>query len=156
MTVTFLQTPPTVISACTVVSASAQDVYALVSNPARHHQLDGGGNVIELRAGKARRVEVGDTFTQSMKLGIPYTMTSTVTRADPPHAVTWSMPTGHTWAWEIEDNGDGTVTVTETFDATHAKAGSFALAPVFKALGSFARNRKNIALSLSKLQRTFS
>ncbi|MEU4207845.1 SRPBCC family protein [Rothia terrae] len=155
MVVTFLESNDTTISAQTTVRASAHEIYALVANPTRHHELDGGGNVQNLRNGAEGTANVGDTFTQNMKLGIPYIMTSKVIRADENRGITWQLPTDHTWAWDIEENTDGTCTVTETFDATHARLGPVPLAPVFRAFGSFSRNRKSIALSLAQLQRTF-
>ena len=55
-----------------------------------------------------------------------------------------------------EKNSDGTVTVRETWDASEAKIfGFIPAAPVFRTVGAFARNRRNIALSLAKLHRTF-
>ena len=56
----------------------------------------------------------------------------------------------------IADNHDGTVTVRETWDASEAKIfGFIPAAPVFRRVGVFARNRRNIGLSLAKLHRTF-
>lgn len=155
MTVTFLDTPPAIISAETLVEASAEEIYALISHPARHHELDGGGTVISLKDGDTHRVQVGDRFTQKMKLGVPYTMTSTVIRAEENRAITWQMPAGHTWAWEIFDQGNGTCLVRETFDSTGVKLPGGWGQKVYSKLGMYARNRKNIALSLSKLQHAF-
>ena len=41
----FLETDPSMISAETILRAAASDVYALIADPARHTELDGGGSV---------------------------------------------------------------------------------------------------------------
>ena len=91
-----------------------------------------------------------------MFLGFPYRMSPTVVRAEKNQILSWRMPADHYWTWEIADNHDGTVTVRETWDASEAKIfGFIPAAPVFRMVGAFARNRRNIALSLAKLHRTF-
>lgn len=155
MTVTFLDTDSAIISAETRVAASPEEIYALISHPARHHELDGGGTVVSLRGGDTHRVHVGDQFTQNMKLGIPYTMTSTVILAEENRALAWQMPAGHIWKWEIFPQDDGTCLVRETLDSTGVKLPAGLGQKIYKTLGMYSRNRKNIALSLAKLRRTF-
>ena len=60
-----------------------------------------------------------------MFLGLPYRMSPKVVRAEKNRALSWRMPTGHYWTWEIADNHDGTVTVRETWDASEAKIFGF-------------------------------
>lgn len=153
--VTFLESAPRTISAETTLHATPEQVYALVANPANHAELDGGGTVRSLRSGQDGLVSVGDKFWQNMVLGIPYTLPMTVTRAETNRAVTWRHPAGHTWGWEINDHHDGTVTVRETFDASEAGVLGLSPAPLYAVLGSFAANRKNIALTLANLHRIF-
>lgn len=153
--VQFLETPANVISAQTTVRAAAADIYALVANPARHAELDGGTTVRGLRKGADAEFAVGDTFSQKMFLFVPYTLPMRVTRAKKNEGVTWVHPGRHTWSWDLEDHGDGTVTVTETFDA---RGSVFAGIPVYKFYhwsGEFTLNKKNIALSLANLHRIF-
>lgn len=155
-TVKFLDLGPDTIAAETVIRASAADIYAFIADPSRHAELDGGGSVRQLAAGATTELTVGDTFTQKMFLGIPYRMSPVVVRAQKNRAITWQLPAArHTWAWDIFDNGNGTVTVRETWDATDARIGSRKASPLFRVAGVFRRNRKNIALSLAKLHRTF-
>ena len=143
----FLETDPAMISAETVLRAAASDVYALIADPARHAELDGGGSVRGLVSGDTPELREGDTFTEKMFLGLPYRMSPKVVRAEKNRALSWRMPTDHYWTWEIADNHDGTVTVRETW--------FIPAAPVFRRVGVFARNRRNIGLSLAKLHRTF-
>ena len=109
-----------------------------------------------LISGGTPELREGDSFTEKMFLGLPYRMSPKVVRAEKNRALSWRMPTGHYWTWEIADNHDGTVTVRETWDAPYEKIFGFIPAvPVFRTFGAFARNRRNIALSLAKLHRTF-
>ena len=131
--ITFLDTDDDVITAQTVVhGASAEEIYALISNPRRHHELDGSGTVRRQVKGP-EHPGVGEKTTQHMRMfGIPYRMTSTVTRAEPGRAFAWRMPTGHLWSWEIlpasvtgageghGHEGAGLI-IRETFDASQAR-----------------------------------
>ena len=149
-TVNFLTTGKDVIAAETTLRTSAAEVYALLANPARHAELDGGNSIRGLRKGSDSEFSAGDTFSLNMVLGVPYTLTMKVTRAAKNKGVTWVHPGKHTWAWDIIDHEDGTITVRETFDASKSP-----LAGLYHLSGAFKRNRKNIALSLANLHRIF-
>ena len=136
----FLETDPAMISAETILRAAASDVYALIADPARHTELDGGGSVRGLISGDTPELREGDTFTEKMFLGIPYRMSPTVVRAEKNQILSWRMPADHYWTWEIADNHDGTVTVRETWDALKRKSlGSYPATPVFRMVGSRSR-----------------
>ena len=62
------------ISAETTLRAAASDVYALIADPARHAELDGGGSVRGLVTAETSELREGDTFTEKMFLGFPYRM----------------------------------------------------------------------------------
>ena len=109
----FLETDPAMISAETTLRVAASDVYALIADPARHTELDGGGSVRGLISGGTPELREGDSFTEKMFLGLPYRMSPKVVRAEKNQILSWRMPTGHYWTWEIADNHDGTVTVRE-------------------------------------------
>ena len=100
----FLETEPAMISAETTLRAAASDVYALIADPARHTELDGGGSVRGLISGDTPELREGDTFTEKMFLGFPYRMSPTVVRAEKNQALSWRMPADHYWTWEISDN----------------------------------------------------
>lgn len=166
--ITFLDTDDDVITAQTVVhGASAEEIYALISNPRRHHELDGSGTVRRQVKGP-EHPGVGEKTTQHMRMfGIPYRMTSTVTRAEPGRAFAWRMPTGHLWSWEIlpasvtgageghGHEGAGLI-IRETFDASQARLFGLPLAGLFRLNGAFTRNREGIAKSLARMHRRFS
>lgn len=153
--VKFIDIGPNVIAAETTLRASSADVYALVANPARHAELDGGTTVRGLHEGKDAEMKEGDTFSQNMVMGIPYTLPMKVTRAEKNSAVTWLHPGKHTWSWDIIDNEDGTVTVRETFDARGSVIAGLPVYKIYHLAGSFKTNRKNIALTLANLHRIF-
>lgn len=158
--VRFLDAGPDAVSAETFLpGVRAEDVYALVSSPRRHHELDGGENVRHQISGPEHPAE-GESTSQAMRLyGIPYTTTATVLRAEPGRAFVWRMVGDHTWGFELfpetDDAGREGVRVRETFDASEARAFGIPLAPVYKLDGGFARNRRSIALTLSRLHRLF-
>ncbi|MDO4253126.1 MAG: polyketide cyclase [Rothia sp. (in: high G+C Gram-positive bacteria)] len=153
----FIDQGPWVISAEIDLSASADQVYALVANPSRHADLDGGGSILGLDRGRDGLLQLGETFSQKMRLGpFPYTLTMTVTEAQENRAITWLHPGGHSWRWQIFDQGSGLLTVRETFDARQAVRAGIPLYRLYRWTGSFALNRKNIALSLVRLRRLLS
>ncbi|MFW0110076.1 polyketide cyclase [Rothia sp. P13129] len=153
--VQFLKTDPAVICAETTLNADIHKLYAFIANPAKHCELDGGGSVQKLLSQQTPELKTGDRFTEKMFLLLPYRMTLTVTRAQKNQFMTWRHPAGHEWGWELIDHHNGSVTVRETFDAREARWGRYSLHPIYKVLGMYSRNRKNIALSLAKLHRTF-
>jgi hypothetical protein len=111
-----VETGPCQVSYRIRVNAPAAELYALLANPHRHHEVDGSGSVRFTKTGPSR-VTVGDEFTVAMrKFGLPYTMRLVVTAADEDRVVEWQHPGGHRWRWRFEDAGDGSTLVTETFD----------------------------------------
>src|ERR1700690_1493804 len=52
-------------------------IFAFLADPSRHQETDGSGSVREAKSG-SQRVKLGDQFTMAMKLGVPYTMVSTI------------------------------------------------------------------------------
>ena len=68
-----------VVARRTDVNASADALFAIVSDPRRHGELDGSGTVKDTVKGP-ERLEQGAKFSVGMKqYGVPYRITSTVT-----------------------------------------------------------------------------
>ncbi|GAB46961.1 SRPBCC family protein [Mobilicoccus pelagius] len=140
---------PTCVARQIVVDAAPTEVFALLANPHRHHEVDGSGTVKQDVIGP-RRLAEGDRFRVSMRmLGIPYAITSTVTRLEDDRAIEWRHPGGHRWRWEFEPTGDGRTRVTETFDHTDSPSW------LMRLIKAPERNAEGIEKSLARLQRLF-
>lgn len=142
-----------VVARQTDVNASADELFAIVTDPRRHGELDGSGTVKDTVKGPST-LEQGSKFSVGMKqYGVPYRITSTVTdfRDDAgKKVIEWQHPLGHSWRWEFEEKQPGVTTVTEAFRYDTAKAP--------KALELFKmpqQNAKGIGSTLEKLARKY-
>ncbi|MDY6054999.1 SRPBCC family protein [Micrococcus sp.] len=132
------------------VAAPAEELWALLADPHRHHEVDGSGTV-RPRVQGPHRLEVGGRFTVAMrKYGLPYRITSTVTAAEPGRVVEWEHPGGHRWRWEFAPvEGDPTATdVTEVFDYSAVRP---AQARAYELLRLDRDNARGIRASLTRL-----
>ena len=68
---------PDVESVERVINAPAAAIFALLVDPSRHRDIDGSGTVREATTGSTR-LRLGDTFGMSMKMGLGYSMVSTI------------------------------------------------------------------------------
>ena len=103
-------------------------IFALLADPRRHHEIDGSGSVHEVKAGP-ERVKLGDEFSMAMKLGIPYTMVSTIIEFEDNRRIAWQSTSpglmgrftgGRIWRYELEPVSGGT-RVRETWDISQEK-----------------------------------
>ena len=114
-----------VVSAERIIPAPPEAIFDLLTDPARHREIDGSGTVRDPRAGTGgQRLGPGSRFGMSMKMGVPYAMESTVIEFDEPNRIAWQTtgPTrlgrmfgGRIWRYELEAV-DGGTKVTETWD----------------------------------------
>ena len=114
------------------IAAPAHAIFVLVSNPARHVDLDGSG-MLQAAPGARPLTAVGQTFDMDMDrrpLGdIPtmaeYTVRCTVTQLIPDRLIEWTVraagkpPAGHLYGWQIEPLTDGECLVTLYCDWTN-------------------------------------
>jgi hypothetical protein len=104
------------VSRSVEVHAPAADLFAIVADPRRHHELDGSGTVGE-NIHAPQRLVAGARFTTKMTMfGVPYRITSTVTAMKPDELIEWRHPVGHHWRWEFAPLTPTVTRVTETFD----------------------------------------
>ena len=151
MTVTSVDAGPKQISRTVEVNAPASELFAIVADPRRHHELDGSGTVHDnIRA--PERLSPGARFSTKMTMyGLPYRITSTVTAFKPDQLIEWSHPFGHRWRWEFVATTPTKTRVTETFDYREALPLTQWLR--FYALTGFAkRNAAGIESTLSRLR----
>lgn len=133
-----------------VVNAPTHEIFALVVNPHRHHELDGSGTVGANITG-TERLHTGDKFSTKMRLfGIPYRTTSTAIRVEDDAVVEWQVGAGQKWRWEFEEIGPNQTQVTETWDVREVS-----VAWAFKLLGLYGRNGEGMAETLRRLQQRF-
>jgi hypothetical protein len=132
------------------LAASPPQIFALLTDPRRHGQLDGSGTVGHTVSGPDRLYQ-GAKFSVNMtQMGIPYRITSTVIACEEDRLIEWRHPFGHTWRWELSETSPNHTTVTETFDYSRAKP-----ARMLELFGMPARNATGITHTLQQLQAQF-
>ena len=109
------------------IPASADRIFALIADPTRHCEIDGSGTVRNAKK-VPDKVELGSKFGMSMKLGVPYSMESTVIEYEenrrlawqtrPPGRIPGKLAGGRIWRYELEPRDGGTL-VKESWDISH-------------------------------------
>ena len=113
-----------VVSVERTIAAAPGEVFALISDPRRHHEFDGSGTVREAKD-VPDALALGTTFGMSMHLAIPYSMVSTVIEFEqdrllawqtlPPYPLVGRLAGGRIWRYELEPVDGGTL-VRESWD----------------------------------------
>ncbi|MDN5861555.1 MAG: SRPBCC family protein, partial [Pseudonocardia sp.] len=131
-----------------VINASPKEIFALLSDPARHPDLDGSGMVRGVEGDPQPLIAIGQSFTMNMHqdaLG-DYRMVNSVTAMVPEARIGWEPrmdPTcelasklgdmqvgGHTFTFDLRAV-DGGTKVTETYDWMSVKDEKFlAMLPI--------------------------
>lgn len=141
---------PRVVALRARVNASMHELWRMLANPHRHHEVDGSG-AVQTRVIGPRELELGDRFRVDMRMmGVPYAITSTVTALEQDRLVEWQHPGGHRWRWELEAQPDGSTIVTESFDYSTARAPR-----IIERIKAPERNAVSIRDSLAALQRRY-
>jgi uncharacterized protein YndB with AHSA1/START domain len=110
-----------------VIPATPEAIFALIADPRRHHEIDGSGTVRDAKKVPAE-LKLGAKFGMSMKLGVPYSMVSTVIEYEPGRRLAWQtfppigarIAGGRIWRYELEPV-DGGTRVRETWDISQEK-----------------------------------
>jgi uncharacterized protein YndB with AHSA1/START domain len=110
-----------------VIPAPADKIFDLLADPARHRDIDGSGSVRDAK-GEPQRLALGSKFGMSMKLGVPYSMVSTVIEFEANRRIAWQtwppvgkfLAGGRIWRYELEPV-DGGTRVRETWDISQEK-----------------------------------
>jgi uncharacterized protein YndB with AHSA1/START domain len=151
MTVTNVDGGPNQVSRSVEVHAPAAELFAIVADPRRHHELDGSGTVRDnIRA--PAQLTAGARFCTKMRMfGVPYRITSTVTALEPDRLIEWRHPVGHRWRWEFTAVTPTVTRVTETFDFRDAGRLKNRL-HYYQRMGFVRRNADGIEATLSRLR----
>ena len=118
---------PDTVSVERVIPTSPEKIFDLLADPARHRDIDGSGSVRNAK-GEPQRLALGSKFGMSMKMGVPYSMVSTVIEFEENRKIAWQtwppigkfMAGGRIWRYELEPVEGGT-RVTETWDISQEK-----------------------------------
>jgi hypothetical protein len=152
MTVTTVDAGPNKIARAAEVNAPAAEIFEVVADPRRHHELDGSGTVQDTITGPDR-LSADAKFSVRMKqYGFPYKITSTVIDFADGSVVEWQHPLGHSWRWELKPLTENTTLVTETFDYSRI---SGAKVTGLKVFGAFKHNAAGIEATLRQLQEKY-
>ncbi|MCB0965795.1 MAG: SRPBCC family protein [Ilumatobacter sp.] len=107
------------VSGSRVVAATPEQIFELLTDPARHGDIDGSGMVQQAR-GDQQRLALGSKFGMDMKMGpLPYRITNTVVEFEENELIAWQHLGKHRWRYQLEPV-DGGTRVTETFDYSTA------------------------------------
>jgi len=148
-----MATTTDVVSVERVIPAPAAAIFAVISNPARHHEIDGSGTVREAKDVSDEQLGLGSTFGMSMKMGIPYSMVSTVIEFEPdrrfafqtrPPAPFTKLGGGRIWRYELEPVEGGTL-VRESWDISEERV-KFVVRPAAN------KTRENMTKTLERLE----
>ena len=137
-----------------LIPAPPEAIFELLVDPRRHRDIDGSGSVRDAR-GEPQRLGLGSSFGMSMKIGVPYSMVSTVIEYEENRRLAWQTrgPTplgrfvaGRIWRYELEPADGGTL-VRESWDISQES-------PLTKPLvrRSAAETRKNMAATLARIE----
>jgi uncharacterized protein YndB with AHSA1/START domain len=116
------------------VPAAPEKVFALLSDPSRHVEIDGAGMLRGLASGHSPVTGIGDAFVMNMNqdgLG-DYQMRSEIVDFEPGRRIVWAPAlypphalrdkigdvdvSGHIWGWVLEPTPTGGTRVTHTYD----------------------------------------
>jgi len=115
-----------VITAERVIHAPPEAIFALLTDAARHPDIDGSGTVKKAKTDAPPRMTLGSTFGMSMKMGIGYSMVNTVIEFEDNRRIAWQarppgflgrISAGRIWRYELEPV-DGGTRVRESWDVS--------------------------------------
>lgn len=112
------------ITVTRTIDASAADIFNVLSNPARHAEIDAAGHIVSDH--KTDRITgSGQVFTMNMHgdhMGGDYQTDNHVTGYDENKLLAWqtapagTQPPGWQWVWQLTPQGAGATDVSLTYD----------------------------------------
>jgi uncharacterized protein YndB with AHSA1/START domain len=144
---------PDVVSVERVIPAPPEKIFDLLADPRRHRDIDGSGTVRDAKD-SPERLQLGSTFGMSMKLGIAYSMKSTVIEFEENRRIAWQTRGsgkrgekmgGRIWRYELEPV-DGGTRVRESWDVSEERTKA-----LVKITGTN-RTRRNMEKTLARIE----
>ena len=146
---------PDVVTVERLIASPPEPIFELLAHAERHRDIDGSGSVRDARKTNGERLALGSRFGMSMKIGVPYSMVSTVVEFEEGRRIAWQtrgpgplgkFVAGRIWRYELEPAEGGTL-VRESWDITQES-------PVSKlAVRRMAEmTRKNMAATLERIE----
>ena len=133
------------VSATRTVPAPPDKVFALLRDPSMHSVIDGSGHVMGSRT-KVKELPLGDKFTTSNRIVVPYLIANTVVEFEQDRLIAWAHLGGWRWRYELEPSDDGGTVVTESFDWSTSKSTQYV-----ELMGWPKRNEANVNATLDRL-----
>jgi len=133
-----------------IISAPAEKIFAVLSNPHRHKEIDGSETIQENISGP-EKLTLGSKFGMKMHLGIDYRILNTVVEYSENSLIAWRHLGRWIWRYELVHLGPNSTQVTETFDASRAPFISKAWLSLRKA---YPWTQKAVAKTLVRLKST--
>ena len=137
-------------SARIVINAPAEKIFAILSNPHRHKEIDGTKTIQENISGPDKLI-LGSKFGMKMRLGVNYRIQNTVVEYEENSLIGWRHLGRWIWRYELVNIGPQMTQVTETFDASRAPLISKAWLSLRKA---YPWTQKAVAKTLVRLKST--
>ena len=137
------------------IAAPPEPIFELLVHPDRHRDIDGSGTVRDPR-GDAARLQMGSTFGMSMRMGVPYSMVSTVIEYEENRRLAWQTKGpgavgghfgGRIWRYELEPVEGGTI-VRESWDIRQESA---LTRPIVRR--GAGQTRKNMEATLARIEK---
>jgi uncharacterized protein YndB with AHSA1/START domain len=137
------------------IPAPPEAIFAFLVDPRKHREIDGSGTVRDAKGDPPAKLELGSKFGMSMKMGLPYSMVSTVIEYDENRRIAWQThgPTrigkyvgGRIWRYELEPVDGGTL-VKESWDISQESA---ATRPMVRKGAE--KTRKDMAATLERIE----
>ena len=110
---------PKIKCARIVIDATPATIFAILTDPKRHKDIDGSATVTANVSGPDSLV-LGSKFGMKMRLGITYWIRNTVVEFKKDELIAWRHLGRWRWRYELVDIGNGSTQVTETFDGRFA------------------------------------
>lgn len=108
---------PEIKAAKIQIAASPTTIFAILSNPRRHKEIDGSSTITSNISGP-EKLQLGSKFGMQMRLGINYRITNKVVEFRENELIAWRHVGRWVWRYELKAIGPNLTEVTETFDGS--------------------------------------